>query len=98
MYRLDDLTRILKAENESAKLREAMEMSVRSRAFIDSNLATLFEQYRDHWIAVYKDTVVATDKDLRLLVATLRELSVPLEHVTVELLNSEPHPIHLWAQ
>jgi hypothetical protein len=97
MHSLDDLTQMLKAESESAKLREAAEMSVRSRYFIDSNQAILFEQYRDQWIAVYKDSVVATDKDLRLLVATLCEIGVPLEHVTVELLSSEPHPIHVWA-
>jgi ribosomal protein L20 len=97
MDSLRDLTKMLKAETESAKFKEAAEISVRSRHFIDSNRASLFEQYRDRWIAVYNDSVVATDMDLRLLVATLRAIGVPLEHVTVDLLSSEPHPIHLWV-
>lgn len=92
---MDELAQRLTSVVDRTSLREAAEMFSQSRSFIDSNQAKLFGQYRDCWIAVYKDRVIASDKDLRKLVNLVRKSGVPLEHVAVELLKSERHPIHL---
>lgn len=92
---MDELAQRLTSLVDRTRLREAAETFSQSRSFIDSNQAKLFRQYRDCWIAVYKDRVIASGKDLRKLVNFVRKSDVPLEHVAVELLNSERHPIHL---
>ena len=92
---MDELAQRLTSVVDRTRLHEAAETFSQSRSFIDSNQAKLLRQYRNCWIAVYKDRVIASSKDLNKLVNYVRKSDVPIEHIAVELLKSERHPIHL---
>ncbi len=93
--RLDEFAQQLKIIAEQSKLTESAAAFEQSRLYIDSNRDKLLKQYPNRWIAVHKEKVLATDKDLQNLVGIIRKSGVRLEHVAVELLTSEKTPILL---
>jgi len=95
MRRLDEFAQQLKTITEQSKLAESVAVFEQSRSYIDSNRDKLLKQYPNRWIAVHKEKVLATDKDLQNLVGIIRKSGVRLEHVAVELLTSEKTPILL---
>jgi len=95
MSNMDEFAQKLKSIADQSKLRELAAVFEHSRSFIDSNWEKLLKQYPNCWIAVYKEQVLATDKDLQNLVGIIRKTGIRLEHVAVELLTSEKPPILL---
>lgn len=95
MTRLNELAQQLKTIAEQSKLAESAVVFEQSRSYIDSNREKLLKQYPNCWIAVHKEKVLASDKDLRNLIGTLRRTGMHLEQVAVELLISEETPIVL---
>ena len=95
MRRLDEFAQQLKTIAEQSKLTESAAVFEQSRSYIDSNREKLLKQYPNRWIAVHKEKVLASDKDLRNLIATIRKTGTHLEQVAVELLTSEKTPILL---
>ena len=95
MTSMDKFARKLESIADQSKLRETAAVFEHSCSYIDSNREKLLKQYPNHWIAVYKDQVLAADKDLRNLINTLRRSGTHLEQVAVEWLTREQHPILL---
>lgn len=95
MRRLDELAQQLKTIAEQSKLTESAAVLEQSRSYIDSNREKLLKQYPNRWIAVHKEKVLASDKNLRNLIGALRKSGAPLEQVAVELLVNEKPPILL---
>ena len=95
MESMDEFVQKLKSIANQSKLRESAAVFERSRSFIDSNREELLKQCPDCWVAVYKEQVLATDKQLQNLINTIRKSGKRLEHIAVELLTSERNPIHL---
>lgn len=95
MESMDEFVQKLKSIANQSKLRESAAVFERSRSFIDSNREELLKQCPDCWVAVYKEQVLATDKELQNLINTIRKSGKRLEHIAVELLTSERNPIHL---
>jgi len=95
MTSMDEFVRKLKSIAAQSKLRETATVFEQSYSYVDSNREELLKRYPDHWIAVYKDHVIAADKDLRNLISTLRRSGTRLEEVAVELLTSEETPVLL---
>ncbi len=95
MDSVDVFAQKLKSIADKSKLRESAAVFERSRSFIDSNREELLKQCPDCWVAVYKEQVLATDKDLHNLINTIRKSGKRLEHIAVELLTSEKNPILL---
>ena len=95
LRRLDGFAQQLKTITEQSKLAESAAVFEQSRSYIDSNREKLSKQYPNHWIAVHKEKVLASDKDLRNLIVALRKRDTPLEQVAVELLVNEKPPILL---
>lgn len=95
MSGMDEFAQKLKSIAGQSKLRESAAVFERSRSFIDSNWEELLKQCPNCWVAVYKEQVLATDKDIQNLVRIIRKSGVRLEHVAVELLTSEKNPILL---
>ena len=95
MRRLDKFAQQLKTITEQSNLAELATVFEQSQSYIDSNREKLLKQYPNHWIAVNKEKVLATDKDLQNLVIVIRKSGVRLEHVAVELLTNEKTPILL---
>ena len=93
--RLEEFAQQLKTIAEQSKLAESVVVFEQSQSYIDSNREKLLRQYPNRWIAVHKEKVLASDKDLRNLIATLRRSGTYLEQVAVELLTSEKTPILL---
>lgn len=91
----DEFVQKLKSLADQSKLGKSAAVFERSRSFIDSNWEELLKQSPDCWVAVYKEQVLATDKDLQNLVGIIRKSGIRLEHVAVELLTSEKNPILL---
>jgi len=92
---MDEFAQKLKSIANQSKLRESAVVFERSRSFIDFNREELLKRYPDCWVAVYKEHVLATDKDLQNLINTIRKSGKCLEHIAVELLTSEKNPILL---
>jgi len=78
---------------KKTKLVESANVLSQSQGYIYENHDTLREQFEGYWIAVYKQQVVGADKDLHILIGSLRENNIPLNHVAVENLPSEDIPI-----
>jgi hypothetical protein len=95
MNNMDKFAQKLKTIADQSKLRESTAVFEQSRSYIDSNQEKLLKQYPDCWIAVHKEKVLTSDKDLRNLIGTLRKSGTHLEQVAVELLTSEKTPILL---
>jgi len=95
MESMDEFTQKLKSIANQSNLRESAAVFERSRSFIDSNREELLKRCPDCWVAVYKEQVLATDKELQNLINTIRKSGKRLEHIAVELLTSERNPIHL---
>jgi len=91
----DEFVQKLKSIADQSKLHESAAVFERSRSFIDSNWEELLKQCSDCWVAVYKEQVLAADKDLQNLVSIIRKSGIRLEHIAVELLTSEKNPILL---
>lgn len=90
-----EFARKLKIIADQSKLDETLAIFEQSRSYIDSNRENLLKQYPNYWIAVWKDQVLAADKDLRNLINTLRRSGTQLEQVVVELIKREQNPILL---
>jgi len=75
------------------KLGESVEVLSQSQGYIYENLDTLREQYKGCWIAVHKQQVVGADKNLYILIGSLRDNNIPLNQVALEDLSSEDIPI-----
>ena len=95
MSNMDMFTQQLKTIAEQSKLAESVAVFEQSRLYIDSNRDKLLKQYPNRWIAVHKEKVLATDKDLQTLVGIIRKSGVRLEYVAVELLTNEKTPVLL---
>jgi hypothetical protein len=92
---MDKFAQKLKTIADQSNLTELAVVFEQSRSYIDSNREKLLKQYPNRWIAVHKEKVLTSDKDLRNLIGTLRKSGTHLEQVAVELLTSEKTPILL---
>lgn len=85
----EKLSNIAKKTN----LGESAKVLSQSQGYIDENRNILREQYEGCWIAVHKQQVVGANKDLYILIGSLRENNIPLNQVALEDLSSEDIPI-----
>lgn len=95
MEGMNEFAQKLKSIASQSKLRESAAVFERSRSFINFNREELLKRYPDCWVAVYKEQILATDKDLQNLINTIRKSGKLLEHVAVEFLTSKKNPILL---
>lgn len=95
MNNIQEFSIMLEKICKQTKLRDSATKLSESQDFIYSNHAKLLDKYCDHWIAVHKKKVIATDKDLLNLVLKLRKTGVPLKYVALDMLSSEEIPVAL---
>ena len=69
---------------------ELLNQSLKNNKFINANYKELLEQYPDQWIAVYREKVVASDRDMKEMFKQLDFQGIPRGRANSLFLNANP--------
>lgn len=95
MKSLEDFAKELENIVRQSGLRESIAAFERGKSFVDSNREEFLRRYPDCWIAVYQEQIIATDKNLKNLIETIRKRGIQTQDVVVDLVTTKKQPILL---
>jgi len=95
MSSLGDFAKELERIVCQSGLRESITAFERGKSFIDSNREEFLKRYPDCWIAVYEQQIIATDKNLKNLIDTIRKRAIRTQDVAVDLITTKKQPVLL---
>jgi hypothetical protein len=95
MSSLEDFAKELESIVCQSGLRESIAAFERGKSFIDSNREEFLKRYPDCWIAVYEQQIIATDKNLKNLIDTIRKRGIRTQDVAVDLMTTKKQPVLL---
>lgn len=91
----EDFVKELENTVRQGGLRESIAAFERGKSFVDSNREEFLRRYPDCWIAVYQEQIIATDKNLKNLIETIRKRGIQTQDVVVDLVTTKKQPILL---
>ena len=83
---VDGLPRIVDHEAWDKRMEEFK----RDRQFYGAHKNEFLEKYPYHWVAIYREEVVAVDQDRRAVGRKLDEMGIHKTHVVMHFMDSDP--------
>lgn len=94
----EELAEIVENMGGPEKILAEMNQFKKDIEFLESRSKDLIKKYPDHWVAVYEEKLVGSNKDFSALFSELKKNEIPTNKTVIRFLSTKPIKIILFQQ